>query len=295
MKVLVTGATGLLGTRAVTQLARHHEVWGLVRRTPNSPVKGVRYIEADLATAWSSAALPPQLDAVVHLAQSAQPRAFPAAGLEINAVIVHSTAILLDYAHRAGARHFVLASTGGLYASSLVPLTEDTPLDLQDGPLGCYFAAKYAAELIASQYRSLMHTVVLRPFFIYGPGQREDMFIPRVIASVRKGEGITLQGQDGVLVNPIHVDDAAAAVGTALSRESSLVANIAGPTVISLREMAEHLGARVGRPPVFIRQDGEARSLIGDTTVMCEQLTAPRIDVRSGLDALLGSASVVHA
>ena len=59
--------------------------------------------------------LPSHIDGVLHLAQSHAYRDFPAGAVDMFRVNVASTASLLEYARRAGASRFYLASTGSVY------------------------------------------------------------------------------------------------------------------------------------------------------------------------------------
>ena len=61
------------------------------------------------------------------------------------AVNVASTSGLLDYARRAGARAFVLASTGGVYDYHPDPIRES---EQDPRPTTFYFRSKRAAELL---------------------------------------------------------------------------------------------------------------------------------------------------
>lgn len=115
-RILVTGVTGHLGCRALDMLCPGNEVHALVRAIPASVRHGVSYHTVDLSAEWSTDTLPSRIDAVVHLAQSRRFREFPEQSVETFRINVASTATLLDYAWRAGATRFILASTGGLYS-----------------------------------------------------------------------------------------------------------------------------------------------------------------------------------
>ena len=107
---------------------------------------------------------------------------------------------------------------------------------------------------------------VLRPFFIYGPRQRGEMLIPRLIASVRDGRPVQLQGRDGLRLSPIFVEDAAEAFAAAPRSPRRLLSlDIAGPEVLTLREIAEAIGRQVGRVPVYEHCPGSPTDYIADT------------------------------
>lgn len=264
-RILLTGATGLLGSRAVRLFREHHEVHAVVRSLPSVPLEGVTYHAVDLSRFWKSDHLPHAVDAVFHLAQSHNFREFPACALETYWVNGGATAILLDYAARAGAQRFILASTGGLYGTSINSITEETPLSPPDGPLCHYFNTKLGAEVLTGAYRAVFDVTILRPFFIYGPGQSKDKFMPRLVESVRNRTAIRLTGENGTLMNPVHVDDAARVLLETLTFARSQTLNIAGPQVVSVRQIAERIGDLVSMPPNLIVEPGEPQRLVADT------------------------------
>jgi nucleoside-diphosphate-sugar epimerase len=235
----------------------------------------VVYHFIDLAGDWSVNQLPAKVDAVIHLAQSSHFREFPDQALDVFRVNIQSTALLLDYARNAGATHFIYTSTGGVYGKGAKAFSENSPI-VSPGQLGYYFGSKMCGEILAQSYVSNMHIVILRPFFIFGPGQNRSMLIPRLMDNVADGRTISLQGAEGIRINPIHARDAAAAINRALSLEQSATFNIAGPDVLSIREICEGMGRYLGRDPVFQFQHGEPQDLIGDNAAMCAQLVAPK-------------------
>ena len=106
-------------------------------------------------------------------------------------VNVESTARLLEYAYESGAKHFVYASSGGIYGCGNQAFKENAPV-VDSGKLGYYLASKYSSELLAQQYSSLMQVSILRFFFIYGGRQRKSMLLPRLVESIRSKKTINL-------------------------------------------------------------------------------------------------------
>jgi nucleoside-diphosphate-sugar epimerase len=114
------------------------------------------------------------------------------------------------------------------------------------------------------------------------------MLIPRLVDNVRAGNPIALQGKDGIRINPVHAGDAARAVKAALDLQGCARINVAGPDILSIRELCETIGAKVGREPVFSVDEGQVgRNLIGDIDRMSEQLVAPERRFEDGVDELL--------
>lgn len=137
MRVVVTGATGNLGTALLRRLRTEDdvEVVGVVRRPPRE-AGGVRWVAADLATPAAVPVLERAVegaDAVVHLAWLLQPSHRPEL---LEAANVEGTRRVAAAALAAGA-HLVHASSVGAYAPRAVPVPDGTPTGGgADGPGG---------------------------------------------------------------------------------------------------------------------------------------------------------------
>lgn len=286
--VLITGANGLLGRHLLQSLngSQQYAVEALVHRQPATPVPGVAYRIVDLSSEWSIDALPPKADAVIHLAQSAHFRDFPNKALDVFSVNVASTARLLDYACRAGARKFLYASSGGIYGTGKQAFRENSPIGAP-GLLGYYLGSKLCGETLAQSYAAQMQVVILRFFFMYGPGQNRTMLLPRLVDSILNGRSIALQGEEGLRVNPIHVADASAAVIAALNSEQSAIYNIAGPHIVSLREICRQIEALTGKQGVYTQSAGAPQDVLGDISAMVSALHEPEVKLIDGLKDIL--------
>jgi UDP-glucose 4-epimerase len=281
VRIVVTGAMGFIGRHLVADLADRHDVVAIARGAPPDDLAAAaEWVEQDLAEALDPARLPRRVDAVVHLAQSRRYKDLPEGAPDIFAVNVHSTFRLLEWAREAGARVFVLASTGGVYAYSTRPIREDDPVRLAN----LYFRSKYAAEVLLGAYADLLRPVVLRPFFVYGQGQR-GMLVPRLAEQIAAGEEIVLDGDPGVRINPLHVEDAVRVFEPAISGTVSGVVNIAGPDVVSMAELVAALGEATGvQPLVRHRAADHDGDLVASTERMRTELgVTPRVGLAAGL------------
>jgi nucleoside-diphosphate-sugar epimerase len=292
---LLTGATGLIGGRVAGALLKEGwEIYAVARSAPPTPHPSLHHLPINLSTCIPQAQLPAQVDAVIHLAQSEYFRQFPDKAVDMFQVNVMSTMHLLDYARQHGAKHFILASSGGIYGHHEEGFREDETVKAS-ADLGFYLNTKLCAEMIAEHYAAYMNVVMLRFFFVYGNGQRKSMLIPRLVQSVQEGRAITLQEQDGIRINPTHVSDAAAAIVQALTLASSQKINVGGPDVLSLRQIGEIIGQALGREPIFqVEADVPARHLVGNIQKMTNLLGAPRLHFTDGIRLLLAQQSDHH-
>jgi nucleoside-diphosphate-sugar epimerase len=178
MCILVTGATGKVGSRLAKRLAqRGQPVRALVRdpaRATDLRGAGIELVQGDLLDASSLAAAVRGADAVVHCAaffRGATPE-------QAHAVNDLGTQHLASAARAASVKRFIFTSTGLVYGSNGGRLAgEDDPCS----PIAAYPMSKLAAErfLLAADGLDVR---VLRLPFVYGDG---DPHIAEVIPMMR--------------------------------------------------------------------------------------------------------------
>lgn len=266
---MITGATGFVGSRFIELVAQRHEIVATARRAPAPTGPQVDWVRLDLDNDIAAQSLPEPLDAVAHLAVSRRHRDFPESGMEQFRVNLASTAALLDHALKAGAKSFVLMSTGSVYdAASGQPLREQDRVSPSD-----YFAAtKAASEMLLRPYAEHMAVCSLRLFFPYGAGQVARL-IPEIVNRVREGRPVTLGGGgDGMKLTPIFIDDVVGILEQSVSEAWQGTYNVAGPEVLSLREIAEAIGEVLGKPPVFERAPGPTVTFEPDLTRLASRV-----------------------
>jgi nucleoside-diphosphate-sugar epimerase len=198
-------------------------------------------------------------------------------------VNVASTFRLLEYARAAGARSFVLASTGGVYGGGPEPFAEDGPKRIT----GFYPGSKWSAEALVAGYESVLASVVLRFFFVYGPGQA-GMLVPNLIEKVRSGDELTVQGEEGLRINPIHVRDAVEVFEPALDLGRSEIFNVAGEEIVSIRGLIGVIEETLGAEAVIRRTEGEQEDLIGANEKMKDVLgVTPQVSLADGIRSMV--------
>ena len=276
MKILVTGASGFIGSHLVNKLTSKHEVFVLTRKCE---VPRTGWIEQDLTQPLDYSRLPSEVDVIIHLAQSNFYKDFPERAEDIYRVNIAGMFELLEYARKAKARRFVFASTGVIYGYSYHRYVETDPVHL----LGFYFSSKYIAELMTRDYQQFFDTIIVRPFFVYGAGQKPNMFIPRLARNILLGETITLNGADGIQLNPIYVGDVVGALAAALDLKGHHVINLGGTQVLSLREISMTIGEHLNREPLFRHIDQGEGHILADISKMKELLGCSQVAFREGV------------
>lgn len=283
-KILITGATGLIGSTLIP-LLHSHSIHTLGRTALSNAIP---HIPADFATDWDINRLPSDIDTIIHLTQSENFRDFPDKASEVFQVNTVSTLKLLQFGQKAGIKQFIYASSGGVYQNQGQQLTEESPL-APSGDLGFYLSTKLCSEILLESFTQYFDITTLRFFFVYGAKQRRSMLIPRLVDSVKEGKIISLQGERGIQINPIHVSDAAAAIVKTLGMQGTHKINIAGKEILTLRDICQTIGRLLQKNPVFsIEQTQKPINLIADTGKMNEHLWQAQTNFEKGILDLLG-------
>lgn len=267
-KLLVTGASGLLGFELTQQLSKNYEVFKLVK-TYNQDL-GKNQIVHDFLDSFDETILPKKIDYIFHLAQFRDFKNFPQNSSEIFRVNTLSTLGLINYGLNAGVKKFVYTSTGGLYKGLNLPISESDSIKKSE-ELDFYCASKLSSELLISSYSKFIDIQILRPFFIFGPRQSDQMLIPRMIRNIRNKETIHLSGEEGIRINPIYVKDAVSMLIRLLGVPGSKLFNISGNEIISISNLALLIAEIVGETPVFTHQPSQM-DLVGDNKLVKEVL-----------------------
>jgi UDP-glucose 4-epimerase len=280
MRVLVTGASGFIGSRLVPALAQAgHDVLALVRDATRAPADATP-IEVDLVTQCYKDWKLPGADAVVHLAQANV--SFPDGARELYRVNTVAAQELLEYARTVGAERFVYASSGSIYGVGEGVVAEDDPRRASD----FYSVTKRNAEQLVEAYRAHFSTAILRPFAPYGPTQQQGRLIPSLIRRVREGESVTLNEGGRPRLTPIFVDDAVRVFAAALELGGHHVLNVAGDEAVGIDDVAGLIGEIVGRRPRFEPGPGAEGDLLADNRRMHEVLApGPLVPLAEGLRA----------
>ena len=287
-RILITGANGLIGHELIKLLSGNNNIFAISSFKPEKENSNITRIHIDFNQDWDISSLPGKIDIVYHLAQSEHFRDFPARASDIFSVNVGSTAKLLDYAGKAECKQFVYASSGGVYGNSNEEFTEENKVT-DSGDLGFYLSTKLCSEILAENYTNLFDVQIMRFFFAFGPRQRKDMLIPRLVESIKNKIAVKLQGKDGIKINPVFVSDAAVAIASLQTLKGSHKFNIAGKEIITLKKIAETIGEKLGVDVNFDITDTEPKHLIADISKMKNHLVAPQLSFADGVDQLIKS------
>ncbi|MFI2510430.1 SDR family oxidoreductase [Streptomyces sp. NPDC018972] len=259
MRVVVTGATGNVGTSVVRVLSQEPEVGsvrGLARRIPDLSPPKTEWSAVDLAS--DRPGLVEEFtgaDAVIHLAWAFQPTHDPATTWRTN---VLGSMRVFDAVAEAGVPTLVHASSVGAYSPGPKDHAVDESWPTHGWPDAAYCREKaYLERALDTFERDHPGTRVvrMRPAFLFkresGSEQRRifgGRFLPGPLA--RPDLLPALPDVPGLRVQALHTDDAAHAYRLAvLSAEARGAFNLAAEPTVDAELLGEMLGTRRVRLP----------------------------------------------
>jgi UDP-glucose 4-epimerase len=296
--IAITGATGVIGWRAVADLVAAGHAVTAVTRSPRgraliaslgaTPVDADVFDQTALTRAFAGA------DVVVNLLTHIPPMERmpePEAWDENNRLRIEASAAISRAAATAGAHRLIQESLAFIYADGGDRLLdEDAPLDVTGAPASAAVAERHARELFGGD------TVLLRFAGFMGP----DSHLTRAQIALARAGFSPFLGADDAYVPTVWLDDAAAAVQVALTVPAAAY-NVVDDDPPTRREVDRALAAAVGRrrleapAPVDPADDPLARSLRLSNRRLRERGWTPR--VRAGVEGwrLLVAAEDVAA
>lgn len=245
-KIAITGATGFVGGALARALAaRGHEIIALARpsaRRDHLADLPITWVTGDVTDRESLRGKFAGAEWLIHaagmLGQAGVPERayFDLHEQGTNNVLAEAeTAVIQRILH--------VSSPGVLGPISGPPADETTPL----APSNPYERSKAAAEQVALVYaRGGLPVVIVRPEFIYGPG---DLHVLGLFQAVRDGRFFTISGGQHTC-HPTYIDDAVQGMLLALERgRVGEIYHVAGPEPVTFRELGETIAVALGVPP----------------------------------------------
>ncbi|MGE5515228.1 MAG: NAD-dependent epimerase/dehydratase family protein [Bacteroidota bacterium] len=318
-RVLVTGSAGFLGAFFLDVLdafnERHARNPAQVTGLENFMVGPPERISHLLGRPWltlrtGDVSVPSEIDGVydyiIHAASIGSPSIYRANPLQVIAANVQGTWNLLEAA-RKGARGMLSFSSSEVYGDpAVVPTPESYHGNVSfTGPRACYDESKRLGETLCATYFRL-HRVpvkVIRPFNVYGPGQRLDdgRIIPDLLRAALAGGPLVLFSDGGATRSFCYVSDftEACMMLMMMPEADGEAFNVGNAEEVSIATAARTMADIAASPalPVLFESSAEGAYLVDNPQRRCPDLTklhrltgfTARVPLREGLTRSLDS------
>ncbi len=248
MRAFITGASGFIGTHLLNELLRRGwEVRVIIHKHPLPPAPGLEAVSGDLSDRAGLQKSLKKTDVVFHLA-SALGSSLISNG-EFQATNAGGTQSVLKAASEARVRTVIHFSSAGVlgHVPGMRPVNESYP----PHPLDAYDRSKLEGERIALDFgRRGLDVRIIRPGWVYGPGDRRTLKLIRAVARKR----ILMVSQGDALQSPVYIDDLIKGTLRCLEKgRRAEVYNLAGPEILAIKDMIRLIAEAAGVKPPRLR------------------------------------------
>lgn len=304
--ILVTGATGLIGSALVDALMLHagrdYQVYAAGRNEQRAKVRFADYLgDVSFHFLKYDVMEPLQTDVpfhyIIHAASPGSPNFFASNPVEVMKANLMGVTHLMEYGLAHDMRRLLYVSSGEVYGECAeVPFTEQSSgyLDCTN-PRACYPSSKRAAETLCVAYAAEYgaDVVIARPCHTYGPcfTESDNRAYAQFIRLAREGKDIILKSPGLQMRSWCYVVDAVCALLHILFKgESRQAYNVADDTSnLTIRQLAEHIAAiggcqvRLDVDEALMRQNDIISRAVFDTTRLRALGWHPIADVEHNL------------
>lgn len=283
MKILVTGADGLLGSNLVRELlSRGHEILAFVQPGRQQVTLEGLIIEkfaGNLLNAEEVRKSAEGCDAIIHCAASTA--VWPIRSEIINKVNIEGTQNIIQAVYKNKIQRLIYVGTANSFGfgSKEIPGVEGNPYKSETYGLD-YMDSKYKAmQVVLSEVKkNSLPAVVVNPTFMFGPYDSTPSSGAMIVALYKgKVPGYTKGGR-----NYLCAKDAAVAIANALTQGSVGECYILGNENLSYKEIFTKISTTIGvKPPAiaipsfFAKLYGHIGSLMGNISGKAPAVSYP--------------------
>jgi len=190
--ILLTGATGFLGSHLLEALIKHGYKLTILKRSTSDTWRidqllgQVSIFDIDQIT-LENVFDNNDIDVVIHLATYYRKVDLSSSVAEMLNANVVFPATLLEVSIKSGVKGFINTGTFFEYDCSVVPVEEACELN----PFNFYAKTKFTFDSLLHTYKGILNVITLRIFSPYGPKDNKKV-IPYIIKNALEGNGIEL-------------------------------------------------------------------------------------------------------
>lgn len=265
-KIVLVGNQGLVGSHFIEKFSLKYKIESFNRSNSNN------------------LQLPDVSKSLVFLAQSTDYKStiFTADLLDVNISLLRNFLT----AGIGKTNKIIFFSTGSVYQINTKVIDEDTPLNYNS--TNPYVCCKIMAELLLHSFLPFYKSIIIvRPFFIYGKNQKQNMLFSSMITNIRNGNPITLNDGKGMIFNPVHAQDAAGFIHHIIEQEYKGLStfNLFGPEVTNLGSIVNYIEQELNLKANLNINKNQPSTIVATTKF--KELFQSKISVLEGLKKMI--------
>lgn len=289
--ILVTGATGFIGSNLIKALVDHNDITGVdsfeysSRDNTKDIQKLITFIEADISKWDNFGKFPKNIDYVFHFGAPSSIVLYNEKLRECYNETVNGALNVFEFAKANGVKKVIQPSSGSLYAGNDFPHNEM----VYPVPRNSYAAAKLACEGIASFYSNLVDSVSLRIFAGYGYREEKKGTFASVVCMFMKdimnGKSPLVIGDGKQERDFVFINDVVAAAVKASEIDYKGIVNVGTGVSTSFNSLIDIINEVTGNnlKPIYIpKENSYVEKLRADTTLMQKTFGFKPTSLREG-------------
>lgn len=270
MRILITGASGFIGSNFIKHSGDKYEFISLGRTKPEL-VAMHQFLDFESPTELDFSRVPADIDMVIHFAQGDGHNEFPNSADKLFMTNIFGIFRILRMAQERQIPRVLIASSGSVYQ---LPNILDPKLNgFESSPVNFYSTSKLASEYLSLSFSADIDIRIMRIFFPYGFGISEKFLIPTIVNRIQHRVPIQLDStEQGLVFNPIYIRDfcnflAYSIDNNFISWDKKSIIDVAGPEIIDLKTFALIVGEKLSINP-FFEYGAKLNKIIGNSEMI---------------------------
>lgn len=237
MKILITGASGFVGKKVVSELRKKYDANDIVALSSKT-INGMKTVDSNgylLSEEYMISHGCGDVDTLIHLGAFTPKDSSSIDDISKSTSNINNTISLLESLQNL--EKVIFISTLDVYDNTEATISENT----NTNPSTMYGWSKLYCEQVIRKYarqRGITYQI-LRLGHVYGEGEEVyKKVMPVMIRNAIQGKNIQIYGDGNAIRTFIHIEDVSKSIVNSIELNTSEVINVVGSEAVTIRELA---------------------------------------------------------